>query len=154
MATTFKSQFVRHLASNSKGKRHALLQKGFTLVELMVVIVIVGILSAVALPSFLSQSDKAKATEAKTISSAYLKQLYAAYQDGGSTALGSADGTGSIPCPTGTKFFSYLCTSAGTSNQIKATGTQEGGSLENDTVTSSVTLTTGAVTIGPIVSVP
>ncbi len=42
------------------------LQKGFTLVELMIVIVIVGILSAVALPNFLSQTDKAKATECTT----------------------------------------------------------------------------------------
>ena len=37
------------------------LQKGFTLVELMIVIVIVGILSAVALPNFLGTRNKAEA---------------------------------------------------------------------------------------------
>ncbi len=42
------------------------LEQGFTLVELMIVIVIVGILSAVALPNFLSQTSKAKATECVT----------------------------------------------------------------------------------------
>ncbi len=39
--------------------------RGFTLLELLVVMVIGGILAAIALPSFLSQVNKAKQTEAK-----------------------------------------------------------------------------------------
>ncbi len=41
-------------------------QKGFTLIELMVVIVILGLLAGLVLPKFLGQEDKAKVEVAKT----------------------------------------------------------------------------------------
>ncbi len=49
------------LALLNRKKGRNLLEKGFTLVELMIVIVIVGVLSAVALPNFLGTKDKAAA---------------------------------------------------------------------------------------------
>jgi type IV pilus assembly protein PilA len=50
------------------------LQKGFTLIELMIVVAIIGLLAALAIPNFLKFQARAKTSEAKT----NLKALYTA----------------------------------------------------------------------------
>lgn len=76
MKTDLKAKFLQHLVRKNS-------DKGFTLIELLVVIIIIGILSAIALPSFLNQTSKARASEAKNQIGAINRGEQAYYMENG-----------------------------------------------------------------------
>lgn len=68
------------------------LQTGFTLIELMIVVAIIGILSAVALPAYQEYIARAQVTEAINIISGLKIEYTSAYGETGSCPVNGADG--------------------------------------------------------------
>ena len=122
----------------------------FTLVELLVVVAIVGILSAVALPNFLSQTDKAKATEAKTNVASTLKQAHAKFlEDGVAPESTIANMNTNYGTPTnGSTKFDYEQVSWSTPVwTIKAVGNSTDSGLDGKELDACVNFNTGIIDI-------
>ncbi|MDD5175486.1 MAG: prepilin-type N-terminal cleavage/methylation domain-containing protein [Sterolibacterium sp.] len=121
-------------------------QKGFTLIELMIVVAIIGILAAVAIPSYQNYTLKAKFTEVVNVVSPYKTAIELCAQDGScvasSTALGSvALGALGIPASTSTTYVASVAVA--TTGTITAMATSAGG-LSAETFVLTPTFTQGS----------
>lgn len=144
-STTFQNQLLRQLTSKKTNSKN-IIQKGFTLVELMVVIVIVGVLSAVALPNFLSQAAKAKGTEAKSTIASIIKSAQAEYHTEGAAAV-STDCTLLGGPDDDVQNFNYACALSGEEFTVTATANDTDEAIEGNQVAQKIDFSTGVVTL-------
>lgn len=106
-------------------------QTGFTLIELMIVVAIVGILAAIAYPSYMEHIRKGNRADAEA-SLMQLSQFMERYYTGTGRYSKTAGGTDmpdnpAPPFPTGTPYtFSITVNSAGTSYTATATPNSPG----------------------------
>ena len=87
-------------------------QAGFTLIELMIVVAIIGILAAVAIPAYQDYVTKAKFAEVESIASAYKTAVAACAQELG-TATGCDSGANGVPATQATTHVGSVAVAAG-----------------------------------------
>lgn len=120
---------------------------GFSLVELLVVVAIVGILSAIAVPQYRDYVTRGKLTEATATLSEHRVRMEQYFQDN-RTYLGACAANTIAPLPTG-RYFTYTCpTLNATEFTIVATGipTQGTGDFIFTLNQANARATTGAPT--------
>jgi type IV pilus assembly protein PilE len=108
---------MRTLLNSQCGFKRKLLpyNGGFTLIELMIVVAIIGILAKIALPAYTGYVERAKASEAVNVLSASSIQMEQKFQDTGVYACATAGWN--------KEYFNFACNATATDFTITATGT-------------------------------
>lgn len=110
-------------------------KNGFTLIELMIVVAIIGILAAIAIPNFMNYQCKAKQAEAKA-SLGNIKTMQEAYKaeyDAYTTSMGDV---GFSINTTDARYTYSIVSANSTTFTARATGT-----INNDTDTWEISAT-------------
>src|SRR5690606_7299428 len=123
-------------------------QKGFTLIELMIVVAIIGILAAVALPAYQDYTVRAKVSEIVLAASTCRTAVTEAVQTGGSLPAGGEYGCESSGTDPGSKYVQSVATDE--NGVITVTATQDGGL--NDAKGTTITLTPQGTSGGNVTS--
>jgi type IV pilus assembly protein PilA len=141
---------------NVKGRNRR--QRGFTLIEVLIVVVIIGVLAALVIPRFLTAPEKAIVAEANQMLGSLSRAQQARLDTGGTFLAASPLVAASwqslgLTAPSAASKFTYSCTSptcsaARTVNGTASTATMN--STSNTWVCSGAyaVLTNGGCTVG------
>lgn len=120
-------------------------QKGFTLIELMIVVAIIGILAAVALPQYQTYTKKSRFTEVALAAQSVKSAVDVCFQTRGAGVLANCDTAAEIGANlTGAAAGTNVASVAiGTDAVITATGA---ASVDGATFTLTPTVSNGTLT--------
>jgi len=122
------------------------LQKGFTLIELMIVVVIVGILASVAIPAYSNYVIRGKIPDATSNLATKRVQMEQFFQDSRTYLSGAACPASVAPDTTSGKYFTFSCVATATTYTVTATGT---GSMLGFSYTIDQSNTKGSTIAAP-----
>ena len=120
-------------------------EQGFTLIELMIVVAIIGILAAVALPAYQNYTNRAKVTEALSVAAAAKLAVAETFTSTG--ALPTTNTEAGLPVATNISGTDVLSTSVGAAGVITVTMRNSTNTVLSDkTVTLEPSTSDGSIT--------